>query len=61
MIGAGALGSPVATYLAAAGVGTIGLVDHDKVELSNLHRQPLFFTPDVARPRPSWPRPSSGC
>jgi len=47
VIGAGALGSPVATYLAAAGVGTIGIVDHDQIELSNLHRQPLFLTPDV--------------
>jgi len=47
VVGLGALGSPVATYLAAAGVGTIGLVDHDDVELSNLHRQPLYLTPDV--------------
>ncbi len=47
VVGAGALGSPVATYLAAAGVGTIGLVDHDTVELSNLHRQPLYLSPDV--------------
>ncbi len=47
VIGAGALGSPVATYLAAAGVGTIGIVDHDRVELSNLHRQPLYLTPDA--------------
>ncbi len=51
VIGAGALGSPVATYLAAAGVGTIGLVDHDAVELSNLHRQPLYLTPDVDTPK----------
>ena len=51
VIGAGALGSPVATYLAAAGVGTIGLVDHDAVELSNLHRQPLYLTPDVDAPK----------
>ena len=47
VVGAGALGSPVATYLAAAGVGHIGVVDSDRVELSNLHRQPLHFTPDI--------------
>jgi adenylyltransferase/sulfurtransferase len=47
VIGAGALGSPAATYLAAAGVGRIGVVDHDAVELSNLARQPLHFTPDI--------------
>ena len=51
VIGAGALGSPVATYLAAAGVGQIGIVDGDRVELSNLHRQPLHFTPDVGQPK----------
>jgi molybdopterin/thiamine biosynthesis adenylyltransferase len=48
IVGAGALGSPVGHYLAAAGVGRIGVVDHDAVELSNLNRQPLHFTPDVS-------------
>jgi adenylyltransferase/sulfurtransferase len=47
IIGAGALGSPVAMYLAGAGTGRIGLVDDDAVELSNLHRQLLHFTPDL--------------
>ena len=49
VVGAGALGSPAATYLTAAGVGQIGIVDSEQVELSNLHRQPLHFTPDVGR------------
>ena len=49
VVGAGALGSPAATYLAAAGVGRIGIVDGDVVELSNLHRQPLHDTPDIGR------------
>jgi adenylyltransferase/sulfurtransferase len=51
VVGAGALGSPVATYLAAAGVGTLGIVDDGSVELSNLHRQPLHFTPDLGHPK----------
>src|SRR3954463_3417013 len=48
-IGAGGLGSPVAMYLAAAGVGTIGIVDYDVVDFSNLQRQILHGTPDVGR------------
>ncbi len=51
VVGAGALGSPAATYLAAAGVGSLGVADGDAVELSNLHRQPLHFTPDVGMPK----------
>jgi adenylyltransferase/sulfurtransferase len=47
--GAGGLGSAVATYLAAAGVGTISLADHDKVELSNLNRQVLHWDEDIGR------------
>ncbi len=47
VVGAGALGSPVATYLAGSGVGRLGVVDDGDVELSNLHRQHLHFTPDV--------------
>lgn len=48
-IGAGGLGSPVALYLAAAGVGTLGIIDQDTVDLSNLHRQILHGTSDVGR------------
>jgi adenylyltransferase/sulfurtransferase len=50
-VGAGGLGSPIALYLAAAGVGKIGLVDFDAVELSNLQRQVIHGTPDVGRPK----------
>jgi len=51
VVGAGALGSPVALYLAGAGVGRLGVVDGDAVEVSNLHRQLLHFTPDVGAPK----------
>ena len=51
MIGAGGLGSPVLTALAAAGVGTIGIVDSDSVEVSNLHRQTIYSMNDLARPK----------
>ncbi len=51
IIGAGGLGSPSAFYLAAAGVGTIGLVDGDVVDLSNLQRQILHATPDIGKPK----------
>src|SRR5690606_10314601 len=49
LIGAGGLGSPLAMYLAAAGVGRIGLVDYDTVDFSNLHRQIIHGTKDVGR------------
>ena len=51
IVGAGGLGSPAALYLAAAGVGRIGLVDFDKVDITNLHRQILYGTSDVGRPK----------
>ena len=50
-IGAGGLGSPLLLYLAAAGVGTLGVVDDDMVSLSNLQRQVLHATADVGRPK----------
>ena len=51
IIGAGGLGSPAALYLAAAGVGRLGLVDNDTVDVSNLQRQILHATPDVGQPK----------
>lgn len=51
LIGAGGLGAPLGLYLAAAGVGRLGLVDFDVVDFSNLHRQVIHFTGDVGRPK----------
>lgn len=51
LVGAGGLGSPVAYYLAAAGVGTLGIVDFDTVDTSNLQRQTLHTSADVGRPK----------
>jgi molybdopterin/thiamine biosynthesis adenylyltransferase/rhodanese-related sulfurtransferase len=51
LIGAGGLGSPLGLYLAAAGIGRLGLVDFDVVDFSNLQRQVLHGTPDVGRPK----------
>jgi molybdopterin/thiamine biosynthesis adenylyltransferase len=51
VIGAGGLGAPALMYLAAAGVGTLGIVDDDVVSLSNLQRQVIHATPDIDRPK----------
>jgi molybdopterin/thiamine biosynthesis adenylyltransferase len=58
LVGLGGLGCPAAQYLAAVGVGTLGLVDHDKVQLSNLHRQILYGDADIgeAKVRAAAPR-----
>ncbi len=59
VIGAGGLGAPVLLYLAAAGVGTLGVVDDDVVSLSNLQRQVIHATPTSATPRWRAPRKKS--
>ncbi len=51
LIGAGGLGSPAGLYLAAAGVGTLGIIDGDRVDVTNLQRQILHRTPDIGRPK----------
>jgi len=51
IVGAGGLGAPLVQYLAAAGVGTLGIVDDDRVDLSNLQRQPIHRTEDIGRPK----------
>ena len=51
LIGAGGLGAPLGFYLAAAGVGRIGIVDFDKIDLTNLQRQVMFGSTDVGRPK----------
>jgi adenylyltransferase/sulfurtransferase len=51
VVGAGGLGAPLLTYLAAAGIGRIGVVDDDRVDLSNLQRQVIHATDDVGRPK----------
>lgn len=51
IIGAGGIGCPAITYLAAAGVGTLTIIDHDWIELSNLQRQPLFTDRDIGSPK----------
>ncbi len=52
IIGAGGLGSPLALYLASAGIGTIGIVDNDKVDISNLQRQIIYKTLDIGKKKP---------
>ena len=49
IVGAGGLGSPIALYLAASGIGTIGIIDNDKVEISNIQRQIIFNSSDIKK------------
>jgi molybdopterin/thiamine biosynthesis adenylyltransferase len=53
VVGAGGLGCPVLQYLSATGVGTIGIIDFDKIELHNLHRQILYSTEDIGKSKAS--------
>ena len=53
IVGAGGLGSPIAIYLAAAGIGKIGIIDKDKIEISNLSRQIIFSTSDIDKKKSS--------
>ena len=53
IVGAGGLGSPIAIYLAALGVGKIGIIDKDNVEISNLSRQIIFSTSDIKKNKSS--------
>ena len=60
VVGSGGLGSPVLLYLAAAGVGTIGIVDFDVVDDSNLQRQVLFGVNEVGKPKVEAPKKKTG-
>src|SRR5271154_6045874 len=51
LVGTGGVGAPLGLYLAAAGVGTIGVVDFDKIDFTNLQRQIMFSSTDVGRPK----------
>ena len=51
IVGAGGLGCPSALYLAGAGIGHIGIVDYDDIEINNLHRQILFTSSDIGTPK----------
>ena len=59
IVGAGGLGTPLSIYLAAAGVGHIGIVDFDVVDISNLQRQIIYNTEDVGKPKAETAKQSS--